>query len=114
MKLFQKMLVASTALGLISPLAAQASDTMNLEEMNNYSRSSSKVQRFDNKTFSEEIGMIGFNKIDIFLICSTIVFKIVFILSLSFFFKAQGSESLKYLFASKEKSTTILIYSFKF
>ena len=46
------MLVASTAVGLISPLAAQASDTVNLEEMNNYSRSSSKVQRFDNKTFS--------------------------------------------------------------
>ena len=55
MKLFQKLLVASTAVGLISPLAAQASDTMNLEEMNNYSRSSSKVQRFDNKTFSNEI-----------------------------------------------------------
>ena len=55
MKLFQKMLVASTAVGLISPLAAQASDTMNLEEMSNYSRSSSKVQRFDNKTFANEI-----------------------------------------------------------
>ena len=49
------MLVASTAVGLISPLAAQASDTMNLEEMSNYSRSSSKVQRFDNKTFANEI-----------------------------------------------------------
>ena len=49
------MLVASTAVGLISPLASQASDTMNLEEMNSYSRSSSKVQRFDNKTFSNEI-----------------------------------------------------------
>ena len=55
MKLYQKMLVASTAVGLISPLAAQASDKMNLEEMNNYSRSSSKVQRFDIKTFSNEI-----------------------------------------------------------
>ncbi|OUL43590.1 porin [Prochlorococcus sp. HOT_208_60] len=55
MKLFQKLLVASTAIGLISPLAAQASDTVNLEEMNSYSRSSSKVQRFDNKTFSNEI-----------------------------------------------------------
>ena len=55
MKLFQKLLVASTAVGLISPLAAQASDTMNLEEMNNYMRSSSKVQRFDNKTFANEI-----------------------------------------------------------
>ena len=49
------MLVASTAVGLISPLAAQASDTMNIEEMNNYSRSISKVQRFDNKTFANEI-----------------------------------------------------------
>ena len=54
MKLFQKMLVASSAVGLISPLAAQASDIMNLEEMSNYSRSSSKkVQRFDNKTFAK-------------------------------------------------------------
>ena len=49
------MLVATSAVGLISPLAAQASDILNLEEMNNYSRSSSKVQRFDNKTFSNEI-----------------------------------------------------------
>ena len=55
MKLFQKLLVASTAVGLISPLAAQASDTVNLEEMNNYSRSSSKVQRLDSKTFNNEI-----------------------------------------------------------
>ena len=55
MKLFQKLLVASTAVGLISPLAAQASDTVNLEEMNSYSRSSSKVQRFDSKTFNNEI-----------------------------------------------------------
>ncbi len=55
MKLFQKLLVASTAVGLISPLAAQASDTVNLEEMNSYSRSSSKVQRFDSKTFNDEI-----------------------------------------------------------
>ena len=55
MKLFQKLLVASTAVGLISPLAAQASDTVNLEEMNSYSRSSSKVQRLDSKTFNNEI-----------------------------------------------------------
>ena len=55
MKLFQKLLVASTAMSLITPLAAQASNTVNLEEMNNYSRSSSKVQRFDNKTFANEI-----------------------------------------------------------
>ena len=55
MKLFQKLLVASTAASLITPLAAQASDTLNLEEMNNYSRSNSKVQRFDSKTFINEV-----------------------------------------------------------
>ena len=49
------MLVASTAASLITPLAAQASDTLNLEEMDNYSRSSSKVQRFDSKTFINEV-----------------------------------------------------------
>ena len=55
MKLFQKLLVASTAASLITPLAAQASDTLNLEEMNNYSSSNSKVQRFDSKTFINEV-----------------------------------------------------------
>ena len=55
MKLFQKLLVASTAASLITPLAAQASDTVNLEEMNNYSNSNSKVQRFDSKTFINEV-----------------------------------------------------------
>ena len=49
------MLVASTALSLITPLAAQASDTVNLEEMNNYSRSNSKIQRFDSKTFTNQV-----------------------------------------------------------
>ena len=38
MKLFQKMLVAGTALSLIAPVASQA-DTVNLEEMNSYVRS---------------------------------------------------------------------------
>ena len=55
MKLFQKLLVASTALGLVTPFAAQAADTVNLEEMNNYSRSNSKVQRFDSKTFINDV-----------------------------------------------------------
>jgi len=55
MKLFQKLLVAGTAVSLITPLAAQASDTVNLEEMNNYSSSNSKVQRFDSKTFINEV-----------------------------------------------------------
>ena len=36
MKLFQQMLVAGSALSLIAPIAAQASDTINLEGMNNY------------------------------------------------------------------------------
>ena len=51
MKLFQKLLVASTAMSLITPLAAQASDTVNLDKVNNYS----EVQRFDNKTFTNEV-----------------------------------------------------------
>ena len=51
MKLFQRLLVASTAMGLIAPLAAQASDTANLDKMNNYS----EVQRFDSKTFTNEV-----------------------------------------------------------
>ncbi|MDC2962998.1 carbohydrate porin [Prochlorococcus sp. AH-736-K15] len=55
MKLFQKLLVASTAVGLISPLAAQASDTVNLEEMNSYARSQTKSSRIDSKTFVNEI-----------------------------------------------------------
>ena len=61
MKLFQKLLVASTACSLITPLASQASDTVNLEEMNSYSRSNSKVQRFDSKTFekvSEDLAIL--------------------------------------------------------
>ena len=61
------MLVASSVAGLISPLAAQASDTVNLEEMNSYSRSSSKVQRFDSETFSNDSGQelaIGENLVD--------------------------------------------------
>ncbi len=55
MKLFQKLLVASTAVGLISPLAAQASDTVNLEEMNSYVRSEKASQRFDIDTFQNEV-----------------------------------------------------------
>ena len=49
------MLVASTAVGLISPFAAQASDIINLDGMNSYARSESKPQRFDNKTFVNEV-----------------------------------------------------------
>ena len=36
MKLFQQMLVAGATLGLIAPFAVQASDVVNLEEMNSY------------------------------------------------------------------------------
>jgi len=54
MKLFQKLLVASTCMSLITPFAAQASDLVNLEEMNNYVRSGSKSKRFDSKTFVSE------------------------------------------------------------
>jgi len=51
MKLFQQMLVAGATLSLLVPMAAQASDAVNLEEMNSYSRSKSKPKKFDSKTF---------------------------------------------------------------
>ena len=49
------MLLAGTAMSLITPLAAQASDAINLEEINDYTRSGSKVQRLDSKTFINEV-----------------------------------------------------------
>ena len=51
------MLVASASLGLIAPIAAQASDTLNLEGINNYSRSkvSSSKRYFDNKSFVNKV-----------------------------------------------------------
>ena len=52
------MLVAGTAFGLIAPIAAQASDTMNLEGISNYSSSESKSTRFDSKTFSDELATL--------------------------------------------------------
>jgi len=55
MKLFQQLLVASTAVGLFAPMAAQASDTINLEGMNSYGRKNSKAQRFDSKTFINNV-----------------------------------------------------------
>ena len=46
------MLVAGATLSLIAPIAAQASDVVNLEEMNSYVRSSrKKSSRLDSKTF---------------------------------------------------------------
>mgnify|MGYP000182474617 CR=1 FL=1 len=55
MKLFQKMLVAGTALSLIAPVASQASETVNLEEMNSYVRSEKTSSRIDSKTFLNEV-----------------------------------------------------------
>ena len=49
------MLVAGTAMSLFAPLASQASDTVNLEEMNNYVRSEKSSPRFDSKTFVNEV-----------------------------------------------------------
>ncbi len=46
------MLVATAALGLVAPLAAQASDVLNLDGINDYSRSKKKkAKKFDNSTF---------------------------------------------------------------
>ena len=55
MKLFQQMLVASAAVSMIAPIATQASDTLNLDEMNSYGRSKTSTQRFDSKTFVNEV-----------------------------------------------------------
>ncbi len=56
MKLFQKLLVATASVGLIAPITAQASDVINLQGMNDYSRSkkSSTKKHFDSKTFVNE------------------------------------------------------------
>ncbi len=56
MKLFQQMLVAGASLSLLAPIAAQASNVVNLEEMTSYSRSKSKpVKKFDSKTFVNNV-----------------------------------------------------------
>ncbi len=55
MKLFQKMLVAGTAMSLIAPIAAQASDSMNHDGMNSYSSSERNSQRIDSKTFFNQV-----------------------------------------------------------
>ena len=50
------MLVATASLGLIAPIAAQASDVINLEGMNDYNRSKkSAKKRFDSNTFVNEV-----------------------------------------------------------
>tara|TARA_A100001388_G_scaffold270812_1_gene248783 strand:- start:1075 stop:2364 length:1290 start_codon:yes stop_codon:yes gene_type:complete len=55
MKLFQQMLVAGATLSLIAPIAAQASDAVNIEEMNSYARSQAKSSRIDSKSFINEV-----------------------------------------------------------
>ena len=55
MKLFQQMLVAGASLSLLAPIAAQASDVVNLEEMSSYSRSKKSSSRLDSKTFINEV-----------------------------------------------------------
>ena len=49
------MLVAGATLSLLAPVAAQASDVVNLEEMNSYASSKSKSSRLDSKTFINEV-----------------------------------------------------------
>ena len=49
------MLVAGASMSLIAPIAAQASDVVNLEEMNSYVRSEKKSSRLDSKTFINEV-----------------------------------------------------------
>ena len=49
------MLVAGASMSLIAPIAAQASDVINLEEMNSYSRSQSKSSRIDSNTFINSV-----------------------------------------------------------
>ena len=50
------MLVAGASVSLLAPIAAQASDVVNLEEMNSYSRSTTKKSsRLDSKTFINEV-----------------------------------------------------------
>jgi len=55
MKLFQQLLVAGASVSLIAPIAAQASDVVNIEEMNSYARSQKKSSRLDSKTFINEV-----------------------------------------------------------
>ncbi len=49
------MLVAGASLSLIAPVAAQASDVINLEEINNYVRRTTKSSKLDSKTFINEV-----------------------------------------------------------
>ena len=47
---------AGASLGLLTPFAAQASDIVNLEEINSYSRSTKrKTSRLDSNTFTNKV-----------------------------------------------------------
>ena len=48
-------MVAGTALGFLTPIAAQATEAVNLEDMDSYRRSPSKVKKFDSNTFANKI-----------------------------------------------------------
>ena len=49
------MLVAGTAMSLIAPIAAQASDSLNHDGMNSYVSSERNSQRIDSKTFVNQV-----------------------------------------------------------
>ena len=49
------MLVAGASLSLLAPVASQASDIVNIEEMDSYSRSQSNSSRIDSNTFINEV-----------------------------------------------------------
>ena len=49
------MLVAGTAMSLIAPVASQASETINLEEMTSYVRSEKSSSRINSETFLNEV-----------------------------------------------------------
>ena len=48
-------MVAGASLSLLAPVVAQASDVVNLEEMNSYVRSEKKSSRLDSNTFINEV-----------------------------------------------------------
>ena len=49
------MLVAGASLSLLAPVASQASDVVNIEEMSSYARSQAKSSRLDSNTFINEV-----------------------------------------------------------
>ena len=55
MKLFQQLLVVGATVGLITPISAQASNIVDLEEISSYSRSTKKSSRLDSNSFTNKI-----------------------------------------------------------